>query len=73
MGLAEREMERESRGCACAGEEVLAMSKTVKACSEHAVVCDNVHLCVADTDVRDKSAPVCMCACRKGARATLIE
>lgn len=34
----------------------------MKACKEHAVVCDSVHLCVGDTDVR---ASVCMCAHRK--------
>ncbi len=42
-------------------EKVFAVSKMMKTLKEHAIVCDNVHLCVADTEVRNKSASLCVC------------
>lgn len=54
---------------------VFAVSETVKACKEQAIVCVIMctYLCVADTDVRiTKSVFMCVCV-SEGARAVLIE
>ncbi len=65
MGLAKRAGEGVCM-CVCVrAEKVFAVSKAMKGCEEDAIVCDDVHLCVADTEVRNKSASACVYACQK--------